>query len=586
MAAQSETDISLTMSDGALIAVNIYWDDADAAGSRPVVGLWPGGGGDRTDPSSRAQQLAARGMLAFSADLRGGGLNAATNIDSLGRTINGDRMLLDVFEALEAVIARHLSKVDQTKLGVAGTSLGGINSWAVAAFSDQFPKDSMLEYRQAKFPKVLAVSPASWGPDSLDHFTNGGTGIAGNSAGILGSQSPLNFDPDYLTEIRAKINASEGEFVAWAKGSQNNFSKGFIPSMLEQVASNDHTRILAFADWDDTWLSANKYVEVLSGMTSRTEQESQHKLVIGSAGFHGATNVTAEEAAMWSKRYAFFESALLGDDSNLAANFAGSPATWADVSDVEFSLTPNTDADYQLQAGPYADSYSRAVGRANDIEYFRNGAHDSSINGDATRWYLAGSNTLSATNPGTAGSYLIENASGTTRAAMMAAIASGTDSATWAAANFTRDTESLTVSYAAGVHRIVAGIPRVKLWVQTFGQDVQVAVDLVYIYNAGANIQHMSSGVALVSDTGGIQEVDIEMDATAFRIEGGTGRLIGLRISNLALKDPPYSGSKADGVLRTLPNFSETDFTVHYGGDYAAYIDLPTHPDATTVLDA
>lgn len=585
MVAQSETDISLTMSDGAQIAVNIYWDDADS--NRPVVGFWPGGGGDRTDPASRAQAVAARGMLGFSCDLRGGGLNGVANGEALGRTIGGARDILDMFELIEAVIARHADKVDSTKIGVAGTSLGGINSWYAVACSGQFPFGDFIGLRTQRFPKILAASPASWGPSSYDHFTNGGTGIAANSTGILGSQSPLVFKDAYLTEIRAKINDSDETFNEWIGGNDNNFGRGMVYDMQERVEANDHTKVLAFSDWDDTWLSANTYISTIDRLVGRdpTKYETNHALVIGSVGFHGATNVTAEESAMWTKRYAFFESALLGDDTNIAANFAGSPATWEDVSEVEFSLTPNTDADYQVTNGVYADVNSRAVGRCNNISYLKHLATDSAINTDATRWYLATSNAL-ASSAGAAGSATISNDSGSTRAAMTTAIAAGTDSATWAAANFTRDTESFTVSYAAGVHRIVAGIPKVKLWVTALKDDVQIAVDLVYIYNAGANTQHMSSGVAVVNASRTPQEVDIELDACAFRIEGGTGRLLGLRISNLALKDPPYSGSKADGVLRTLPNFNDTDFTVHFGGTQASYIDVPTFPDATTVLDA
>lgn len=585
MVAQSETDISLTMSDGALIAVNIYWDDADS--NRPIVGLWPGGGGDRTSPSSRAQTLAANGFLAFSCDLRGGGLNAATNINDLGRTINGSRMVLDVFEAIEAVIARHSEKVDSTKIGVAGTSLGGINAWFSVACSDQYPFGDFIGQRTQKFPRILAASPASWGPTSFDHFTNGGTGIAGNSTGILGNQSPLNFDPNYLTEIRDAINDSDETFAEWAGGNGNSFGKGMLRDMQERIEANDHTSILAFSDWDDTWLAANQYAHTLGRMCGRQADkfETNHALVIGSAGFHGATNVTAEETLMWNKRYAFFGSVLAGDDTNIATFFEGSPATWQDVAELEFSLTPNTDADYQLQAGPYADTYSRAVGRSLKLDYFRFQAQDPAVNTDADRWYLAASNTLAA-SAGTTGSITIDNTSGSDRATMMAAIAAGTDSATWAAANFTRDTESFTVSYSVADHRIVAGIPRIKFWATALEADTQIAVDLVYIYNAGANVQHMSSGVVTLKSSRTPQEVNLELDATAFRLQGGTGRLLGVRFSNLALKDPPYPSGKPDGVLRTLPNFSEAGFTIHYGTDYPSYIDVPTHPDATTVIDA
>lgn len=587
MAAQELVDQEYTLTDGASVAVNVYWDDSDS--DRPVVGLISGSGGDRETAEGRAQTLAANGFLVFTMDHRGSGTYGVANGAAKGRAIFQARDILDVMEIIEGVISAHSAKVDSTKIGLAGTSRGGWMCWVLMALSDKLPIPEMQRWRTQRFPKLTAVAPAAFIHDVTRAYLLDGQGPTGNALNILKDVGSTVYETDFLADSRAALTASDEDYAEWL-GGNNNPSGHNLQDVTDCLTANDHTYVLAHHDWDDIWVEAGPVIDTIRALSGRdpSRYPVDHACVIGSTGAHQTTAVTAEVNQFWAQRLAFFQSRLLADESGVAANFGtGSPATWADVSEVQFSLTPNDTTEYQL-AATFTDPYSRAAGYSNKAGAFL-GGHDSSINANATRYYPnASGSALSETADESQSTFTIQNVPGaTTRAGFITDIAGGDDTGTWINANLTRDTQSFTINYPGSGHELIVGSPVVNLWAQANKTDAILSVDLVYITGGGSGVHHITSGAYRFDQAypeGTPQQIQITLDACAFRIKAGAGVAFGLRFSNAALKDPPYSGY--DGISRPIPTFEDNSVVVYYGGSVTdTYLDLPTYPDATTLLD-
>lgn len=591
----NDEDFSFTLSDGADVLINMYYDDGDS--DRPLIGLGHGAGGDRTNQKTSAQGLAQQGFLAFTYDARGQGAGRTGNSSALGLVSWAGRTILDQFEILDAVIARHAAKVNTEKIGWMGTSQGAIHTWAMMALSEQVPFGLMREYRSEPFPKISAISPMGYGHRPLDVAVNRGRGFADPLIGIFADLSAVTtYEPTALAAFKAAINNGVDAFDEVVRGGNSEYL-GLPNSMDRLIRQNLHTACLAFLSWDDNWAPANETLKLAADMNGRTffdgdlsAAATPPKMVVhcGAYGNHQATTVTAETTARSNQQIAFFKSHLLDDDTDLAANFGeGSPATWGAVPDIELSITPNNDADYILSAGPYADVYSRATGYVNSAGFFMD-AHTSATNSDATRLYFESNNTMTETAEGSATAFTVNNTwlAEYDMSDYTSAVGGGAVNYTWIAARLTEDAEDFTQGWTGASDATLAGAPRVVLYAQASAPGAMVNVEMYFRTGSGATANYVTGGQYRFPDNytpRTIQRIEIELDANAMHLDGAAGVDLLFRINNVPHKSPPYDGYV--GGVPSHPDFSDSSVTFYAGGDTASYIDLPLHDDSLTTLD-
>lgn len=590
----SDVDFSHTLSDGAEVLINIYYDDGDS--NRPIVGLGHGSGGSRANQNSNAQGLANNGFLAFSYDARGEGAGRTGNAASLGSKFWSARDLLDQWEVLDAVIARHSDKVNVDKIGWAGTSQGAIHSWAMMALSGADVPSSMRQWRSAPFRKITAISPFSYEPWTNHATTAGGLGFADPLMNLFQDLSAsTTYEPTHLAAVKEAVNAGFERYQKFVTGDTAVY-KG-LDGFYERILANYHTHVLAYMDWDDNWASCNLTADLIRRLNNRgtdfgsgTIVNPHAAAVFGSVGAHQATAVASEGTQQALQRIAFFESTLLDDDSGIAAVFGeGSPATWYDVPEIQFSITPNTEADYQETAGAYVDTtYSRAKRYVNDADFFLD-CYRSDVNADAAVLYLTTSNTLAA-SAGTAGTKTINNnwTTATTLADYTTNAATGTANATYVGGRITVDNEDFTIAWPNANDALLAGTVVAELYASALKPGALLNAELIYSTGSGAVTQYVCGGhYRFPGDypPGEIRRIQLVFDANAFHLNGAAGVALTLRVNNVAHKSPPYTGFV--GGLRAHPDFEENQITLYVGGSVAdSRVFLPLHNQATVTLDS
>jgi len=592
----NDEDYVFTLSDGADVYINIYYDDGDS--NRPVIGVGHGAGGSRLTSKTTAQGLAQQGFLAFTYDARGQGAGRTGNDSSLGLISWGGRTIIDQFEILDAVIARHAEKVNSEKLGWMGTSQGAIHTWAMMALSEQMPFGELRKWRSKPFPKISAISPMGYGHSPMDVALNRGRGFADPLFGIFSDLSAVTtYEPTALAAFRAAINDGQNAFQTFVRGGSDDYL-GLPARMDELVKANLHTACLAFLSWDDNWSPVNETIKLAGTLNGRTffdgdlsAAENPPKMVVhcGAYGNHRATEVTAETTARDNQQIAFFKSHLLDDDSALAANFGeGSPATWDDVPELQISITPNNDADYILSAGPYADVYSRASGYVNNASFFVD-ATNSATNSNATRLYFESDNTMTDTAEASASSFTINNAwnADYTLSDYTAAVGSGSVNYTWISARLTEDAEDFTQGWLGASDATLAGIPRVVLYAEAAQAGAVINFEMYFRTGSGATANYVTGGQYRFPDNytpRTVRRIEIELDGNAMHLDGAAGVDLLFRINNIPHKACPYNGYV--GGVPCHPDFTDgNSVTFYVGGSTASYIDLPLHDDSLTTLD-
>ena len=596
MALVNDEDYVFTLSDGADVYINMYYDDGDS--DRPIIGLGHGAGGDRTNQKVPAQGLAQQGFLAFTYDARGQGAGRTGNADTLGLISWAGRTILDQVEILDAVIARHAAKVNEAKIGWMGASQGAIHTWAMMALSEQVPHGLMRANRTEPFRKITAISPMGYGHDPLSVATGRGKGCPDPLIGIFADLSAVTtYVPTALTAFQAALNDGLPAFQEFIRGGSADYLG--MPSHMDRlVKQNLHTAVLAFLSTDDNWAPANATLELAAHMNGRTffdgdlsAASTPPKMVVhcGAYGNHRTTEVTAETTARDNQQIAFFKSQLLDDDSELAANFGeGSPATWDAVPDVQFSVTPNNDADYILQAGPYADVYSRAAGYVNSAAFLMDSTN-SATNSDALRLYFESNNTMIETAEVGENNFTINNTwlSEKTLSDYTTAVGAGSVNYTWVAANLTEDAEDFTQGWLGASDAILAGAPKAVFYASATRPGAVLNVEMYFRTGSGATANFISGGQYVFPDDytpRTIRRIEIELDVNVMHLDGAAGVDILFRVNNIPHKSPPYKSSYVGGVP-IPPAFEDNSITFYTGGSRASYIDLPLHDDSLTTLD-
>jgi len=609
MVAQSETDYSVTLSDGATAVVNMYWDDAFS--DRPIIGMTHGAGGDRTNNDSFCAELASDGHFAFTYDARGEGDGRLGNTAAQGKTTWSNRDLLDPWEILEAIIEYKSALVDPEKIGWMGSSQGGLHAWSMMALSDQIPP-SGFDTDINRFRKITAISPAGIPADVVKYTTNTGNGYADPLVEIFSDLSAVTtYEPTGLQGVRDAMDLGLQSFKNYIGGVSNDKYLNWPVKMPNLVRGNNHTAVLAYADWDDNWANAyltaqlieqlntdlGEYDGALSANTTPARPNCVAKF--GSWGHHRCTEVGSERSDRKLQRRAFFLALLKGDNSNLDTYFGdadpGIPtiSTWSDVSQLEFSITPNSAANYIKTTG--LSGYDRATGYCRTMRFFNN-ATDTSLNSDAATYFFKASNAMALTGDVSQSSYTLshENTNNKTLSDFTAYRATGTAEA-FINANFTQNNVDFVVNWPNSNDAIMCGTPKVVVYASSQREGALLSCELVYVTSGGATLQFVSSGQVRFPDVyerGRIIPLEINLDPNAIFLNGAAGVSLAVRFSNIAYKRPPYGDNAATPAetgfkgLRAQPDFFDNDITIYVGGDTPSKILLPLHDETLTVLDA
>jgi hypothetical protein len=575
---------------------NVYYEEGTTDG--PIVLFGHGSGGNRGGYKTSAQGVGQSGMLGVTFDARGQGDGATDNAASpeLGLRTNTARQVADALEIVGAVIENFSAVVDPTKMGVAGQSQGGTLCWTMMSCSgpNAIPP-SVRALTDKTCPRVLAISPIAMGPNQYQTVLVDGRGIADPAFNIFDDVSHMR-KPSYQTAARVAIKGGVDIFEQFLRGDDPDAEHLEFPyRTFSRLGSNYHTNILLFRDWDDNWASANRCTEFASRYNGRggdhgSGEHTVPKCVVslGAFGSHQSPEVTAEVADLDAKRLAFFKEMLLDDASGIAAAFGpGTPATFADAGEVQYSLIPNNDADYVL-ADSHTDPYARVTGYVNSALFFEE-ATNPDENANATTFWLDTSDALATSAPGSPYTADITQtwSSDTTLSDYCDAAGAGTALYTYISTRVNSDDNDFDIAWNGAHEELLVGNPRVVLYASSSLAETVLNVELRYIESGTGDGNYVSSAYVRFPKEytpGQVHRFDIDMDTTGMHLDANSSALLRIRVNNIPHKSSPYDSYV--GGMRIHPCFEDFTSTIYFGSTYPSRVTLPLHDDTLTTLDA
>lgn len=287
-------NILITYTDGYQSTATISQPDPAHVGAPasgwPCVILVHGLGSNRSGPAVKGRQLAKRGYITVAYDVRGQG--SCLNLNSWGGTVLiGELEKGDLAEILHMAKAHMGTALDFDRIGVMGTSQGGMHSWAAAAWSEQplpAPRGSITH-----FPKIAAVAPGGATPN-LDFATPGANAF--NSRGLrkaVFGANTMTVEPLFSQAVLALfLNQDFAGMDAMLDGDPWRQETSLLTSSTVPVYAHN--------SWLDHWFNPNSMVDAVASLPATTPRH-----VHLSTGNHGSfdNDLEHDQTDEWSFRW-------------------------------------------------------------------------------------------------------------------------------------------------------------------------------------------------------------------------------------------------------------------------------------------
>jgi X-Pro dipeptidyl-peptidase-like protein len=521
-------DQGLTLTDGYQTLLDIRIPGA-APGpcGWPMVALVHGSGTGRYQVISEAIQLAQRGYVTVSFDVRGQGLAMALNDPNIyGRGLLDLRERIDLFEVLEEAERLFPNLIDFDRLGVSGKSQGAVYSWIAAAHSGRaLPSNP---WRTAPAPTFKAIAPINFVPQFFENYFPGHATITELAMRQLYDPAQgIHSAPDVYTLIEPYLLAEDYDGLVQAL---------YDPALdLPSLLATSTVPVLANLVYDDVFGPANLLVRDWPQLMAPGTPKILNLTTTG----HGTPTNLKE--AQWTEfgRSLWFDFHLKGISNGIDE--------WEEF---RFAVTPAEVAEY-LAWGSMWD-----VKRSTTYPF----------SGSATEaWFLDGSGVLALAPPPSSSNTTLQHAwmQNVTVLDYAALLPTPEELQN----NFVPlDTHSFVTPALTG-ERILLGVTKVRLNAASADSDYQIHASL---FDQTQN-RYITGGTVTVRGSSSNQEVPIEivLNQTTYKLAPGTQ--LRLEIDNLAWHRPPSGAS----FLHGLPVFQDYSVDLRFGGSNPAQLELP-----------
>lgn len=171
----------------------------------PLIVFVHGYGGRRAPQRS----IASRGYAVVTYDVRGQGAARRLNRrPGTSLTMWGPVEKYDLAEVVAHARKTWPTLVSKTKLGVSGSSQGGIHPWFAAAYSGR--SITVPGRGTITFPRVDVAAPQNFVPDPLDHFLRGGTLFSTDLLNrVTGTIDSAVVDPKFVALVERFFKARD-----------------------------------------------------------------------------------------------------------------------------------------------------------------------------------------------------------------------------------------------------------------------------------------------------------------------------------------------------------------------------------------
>lgn len=290
----------------------------------PIVLFVHGLGEGKDNPGVRAtaQQIAQAGYAVVSYDVRGQGRSAGLpGNDNKGWTFNGLREALDMAELLNHVAAQHAPIVNPQRIAVVGGSQGGAHAWIAAVASG---RSLLSNGGPVQFPVIAAVEPSSNSPRWVEGTVRDGVAVSHLAGEILfGAQASATLDVNPVL-----CQAFQDQVLAQDYPGLVTVLRQYVPAIFDQWLANPPDPsavppILASVACLDMFIGANETVERVYDTSIPAPPSRRLNLT---TGFHMTPENDRETQIFASERIQWLDCHLKGIPNSICAAAGGVPS--------------------------------------------------------------------------------------------------------------------------------------------------------------------------------------------------------------------------------------------------------------------
>ncbi len=517
-------DVFVAMDDGVRLNASVFVPEGTAADAGwPAIVFVHGLGGSKSIAAAR--RAAGRGYVGLAYTVRGQGRRKGGAPSGGFSTPVGEREARD----LRAMLAwlRKNYPVDSRRIGITGSSQGGLHSWMAVAYE----------------MGVAAAVPQNFTAElSRAVIINGGI----QSRVIVAANPPLAYSPETIAQRRKAVVAYDAEALRESTAARDLRSRlrgATIPVMAQ------------FA-FEDGWGPANNVIDDFR------ELKGPRKLYLGTGG-HGSPAVKAEQrfrqrwTDRWFDRWLRDERNGIDDEPPVEVAVMGS---WRHLSLPSFPPPETQMTNYYLEGTGEKGGRLVREDRVDRHEYEKRNSDLQSVApaGALTR------QTLRRRGAASFGPAEFYDAGGRLRGPQGVLSRVRLDSLRYATAPLQR-----------GV--MLLGIPELQLAVSGSASRRQIAARLWDVAPGSGRrrqISRMSLTAGRENEWNG-HAVRVEMSAAAYEVPAG--HAIELELSNL---DLAWDNAKQDWRgLWAIPLFDPGEMTVHTGEWLFSLLRLPEYEE-------
>jgi predicted acyl esterase len=310
-AIQEQLDVSVAFSDGNTTACDVRYPTAPPGPNGwPVVVFVHGLFGSKAAVASVAHDFAEWGYFTVAYDVRGHASSTGVH------TFFGLRERIDLAEVIYWSLTQYAHDTDDTRLGLAGGSQGGIFSWDGAGWSGA-PYETN-PWTTGVYPTIGAIVADNLTADFGDTFAPQALGVHCSGAASLLSNIGVAFDTHLQADAEAAFVAED--YAAWRSIVTDPQRDPSAHPGLFTVPT------MVMTAWDDYWFPASSIIDTWKQIPTATP----HKLYLGTGGHSSPSNI-AEGAFRngWRRAWfdRFFKQIANGIDSGPAITYAVTPNT-------------------------------------------------------------------------------------------------------------------------------------------------------------------------------------------------------------------------------------------------------------------
>lgn len=622
MVAVNDEDKPLTMTDGYVCTYNVYYDGGVT--NAPIVLYMHGASGDRTNAASKMKLLRTLGFVTITMDTRGsgdgGGTTAPDWIGDNGFTsadygwgIFNQRDIMDVAQVIKAVTDEFPTRVNNNKIGLAGTSRGAMLSWIIAGLGEQGKS-----FGEVRIPKISAIAPDSFHPNyaagavppTRDLNGTGSPGIRGRTAAVFetagdASHTTLASVETYAQTLFNANDPSDHRDAAIGVTTAVGVNSGFeqTADYIETAANSlpyDFPIFLTH-DIDDRWGSPGHDLKFFNGRRNAF-------CLYGAHGGHGATDVLGEETRVDNKLAAFFRHFLKGETDVFGDYFDSDDASA--TRQVELLLTPNNNGDFINEARAVGDgvtpepppfwnsSYAWVSVFADNhqdlITFGKEGLVASETSLCVPLPVYMGQSTAVLTPPSGAdwtttitNTWTTATTATDASAAIAAATTSGSDVGTWYDGRLTHDTTNFQINWLQTYEGIYFGVARGKFTASASQPGAQLHARIQHSIDSGVTWVEVSNTWYVFAEdytAGDIVTMDLDFDLRGMFLDGAAGgtRLVRIQFANYGKWDLGWVDGKIPVTIH--PCYDDNTVTLYHGETYLSRVVLPMHQAAISPI--